>query len=66
MEAPKDKLMKQKRVLKHNWRRLSELLQNEAANYFVCKRCGMVQNKDNKDNPCRGKVKMRAPEKPKA
>lgn len=63
MEAPKSKL-KAPRKLKHNWHRLSELLQSETANYFVCKRCGMVQNKDNVDGVCRGGIKLRAPEKP--
>jgi predicted metal-binding protein len=58
--------------MKHEWHRLSELMPNETASYFVCKRCGTVQNESNRDKPCKGRVKMRpdkdwnkhAPEKP--
>jgi rubrerythrin len=63
MEAQKGKL-KKKRAVKHNWHRLSELLQCETANYYVCKRCGMVQNEQNIDRVCPGKARLRVPEKP--
>jgi hypothetical protein len=49
----------QKGKLKHDWHHLFELLQSETAAYFVCKRCGVVQNDQNVDKSCKGKVKMR-------
>jgi len=50
--------------MKHMWRKVSELLSTETATYKVCKRCGVVQRKDEKNPPCKGKVRMRKPEKP--
>lgn len=52
--------------MKHMWRKVSELLSNETATYKVCKRCGVVQRKDQKNPPCKGKVGLRKLEKPNA
>ena len=39
--------------MKHDWVPVNTLLSTETATYPVCKRCGYVQNKKNKDGECR-------------
>jgi len=56
--------LKKKRKLKHRWVPASSLLSTETATYLVCKRCGYVQNDKNVNAQCKGRVKMRQPEKP--
>jgi len=63
METPKSKL-KKLGVSKHNWVPINSLLTTGTATYPVCKRCGIVQNENNKDKPCRGIAHLREPEKP--
>src|SRR5208337_2311216 len=39
--------------MKHNWVPVNTLLSTETAIYPVCKRCGYVQNDQNKDRECK-------------
>lgn len=59
MEA-QDAPLKKKGYLRHDWHRLSELLSNETASYFVCKRCGVILRADgkNKRKKCPGIAKI--------
>lgn len=68
METPKSKLKKldvsKLGVSMHKWVPACQLLSTETGNYPVCKRCGIVQNENNKEKPCRGIAHLREPEKP--
>jgi hypothetical protein len=51
----------QARKLKHKWIRRFEVDKEATGdNWSVCKRCGVVKDDSNKDNPCREAKKSKA------